>query len=247
MSLRETLRAHPEINDDELDDVIEIAARLQDERRTEEQGVSADEIRAVATELDIDPSLVDEALAIHRRQRQAAEAHAHQRQSRRRRGLWVGGAVFLAALFAFAGTASTGAADLRVASMHVDDAERQLRTVLQRQVGLVPQMAALTGAEIQRLTSLREQFENAETVQQAIDAAAHLNHAVAQELAALPAPGSKHESQLRLQVQHELSGSQNRTSAERQRYLEAVARWEQVASGVPGRLALALGLASQPE
>ena len=64
MSLRETVRRHPEVADHEVDDVIEIATRLQDERLAAKQGVSADQIRAVAAELDIDPALVDEALQV---------------------------------------------------------------------------------------------------------------------------------------------------------------------------------------
>ncbi len=247
MSLRETVRRHPEVADHEVDDVIEIATRLQDERLAAKQGVSADQIRAVAAELDIDPALVDEALQVHRQRSEDAENKAKRVKARRRVARRVGAGIVLAGLFFFASTVSSGASALAAATSNVSLTERMLMVVLQRQMDLAPQLVALTGAESPEITQLRDAFSQANTMQQRLDAAANINQALARQLGTLPPPASNAEAKLRLEVQYEIGGSQNRIANEHRRYQEALDKWDQAAATTPGRLAIALGLATRPE
>ena len=77
MSIRESLRARPDVPDADIDDIIGIAARLQDEARRPE-GASIEAVKAVAAELDIAPEHVEAAIGELERSRDAAQAAARE-------------------------------------------------------------------------------------------------------------------------------------------------------------------------
>lgn len=247
MSLLETIEKHPEIAADEVDDVIGIAARLQDEKRAIEPGVSPEELRAVAAELDIDPALVEQALGIYR-QEQAASVQAEA--GRRTVLLVVAGvlaATILAGVLAVGAMAATGASRLERAQSQLQQAELALDTVLERQAALLPQLAGLAGADASALERQANAVGSAPDVAARLAAAQALTTAMASQLGALPSPEGEAEAQLRLNLQYEIAGSTNRISAEKRRYDAARAGWDQEAGSTAGSWALRLGMAEAPD
>ena len=56
------MRQRPDIPDEEVDDIVALAARLKDEDPTRAQGATEEEVAEVAAELDIEPEYVEAAL-----------------------------------------------------------------------------------------------------------------------------------------------------------------------------------------
>jgi LemA protein len=247
MSLLETIEKHPEIAAHEVDDVIGIAARLQDEKRATKPGVTPEELRAVAAELDIDPSLVEQALGLYR-QEQAASVQAAA--GRRTTLLVVAGvltAMLVAGVLAVGAMAATGASRLEQTQRQVQQAELALDAVLDRQAALLPQLAGLAGADASALERHAAAVGSAPDVEGRLRAAQALGTAMANQLGALPAPENEAESQLRLNLQYEIAGSTNRITAERRRYDAARAGWDNEAATSAGSWALRLGMAEALE
>jgi LemA protein len=247
MSIRRSIEQHPAVAPDEVDDIIEVAARLQDQRGVTKPSVSPDEIRAVAAELDIDPSLVDEAIRVYRSERSAA---VEQRSSSRRRlllGAAVAGTMVVAALATCGAIGASGAARLDAASVKVQRSTTALEAVLERQASLLPQLTGLAGGDPAALSAAAQAAASAADMDARLQASRRLGEAMASQIAALPNSDDPSQAQLRLNLQHEISGSVNRITVEQRRYDDARDDWEREASTRAGRLALALGMAEPIE
>ena len=70
MSVREALYQRPDVPDEDVDDSVALAARLQAEQTPADRGGAAD-IAAVAAELDIEPQYVERALQQWQTQQEA--------------------------------------------------------------------------------------------------------------------------------------------------------------------------------
>lgn len=258
MSTREDLRRRPDIDESDLDDIIGIAAELQQqEHDARKDAMSADAVRGVAAELDIDPRYVDAAIAElrTRREHDRAQAEAAARSAaaasaarRRVLGLIAAGLLAVGAGGAVvgAGVAFAGAGAVADAAEDADAAATQLQGVLDRQASLAPQLVALGGGDPARLDALVREVHDAPTVAGRLDASERLAAELSRALAELPPAADAAAAQQRLNIQYELVGSQNRVSTERRRYEAARLAWEQAASRPTGRLAVSLGLAPDP-
>jgi hypothetical protein len=245
------------VADADIDDVIAIAARRQDDAREAAQGASRAEVAAVAAELDIGAEHVEAAID-ELRARRAAEAKARAKaeaESAARR-VWIGRAVALVGVAAIGvgglgiggtvGLAWLGAGGIRAAEAEAHAAESRLDAVLERQASLAPQLVGIAGGEGAELKELAKAVRSAPTVEGRLDAADELSAAMAERLGQLPPPATDAEATLRLQLHDEVTGSQNRISVELRRYREAVSSWESAASGPLGGLAVTLGFAYAP-
>ncbi|MBN2801443.1 MAG: hypothetical protein JXX28_20040 [Deltaproteobacteria bacterium] len=251
LQTRAALRARRDIDNEDIDDIIGLAAELQEQQRRERDAqASLAEVEAVAAELDIEPAYVEQAIqALHRRRAQAARELeraarvASARTGALLRGLAWGGGL----LFALAGGAGAlavqGASAAREARAELDAAEARLRAVLERQASLSAQLAALQGVDAAPLLAQADAVRGAETVDEALRDSAALSGAIAAELGRLPPAATEAEGQARLNQQYELSGAQNRITVEHRRYEERLARVSAVRSTPSARLARALGLA----
>ena len=252
-SLRSSLRARPDIPDEDIDDIIGIAAELQAHDRAARDGATLAEIEAVARELDVDPRYVDDAREELNRRR-AAEASmgqkaALQAQERRRRA---GIGVATALLVGLAWAAGMGIAvqatgqDLAAVAADVEHARSYLDGVLDRQAALVPQLVALSGGDPAPLQAAADQLRAAKDLDARLDASRALDAELARTLASLPPPANETEGVQRLGVQHELTGVQNRLQTESRRYRDAEQAWARANRGALAGLALRLGLVDAP-
>jgi hypothetical protein len=254
MSVRDKLRAEPDIPDGAVDDIVGIAARLKDEKLASQGGASVQEVADVAAELDIEPEYVQAALEQWRAEKasaaqaQQAERAAQQGARRRRKeAAWVGLGLVGVAVIGSLGVAWIGAVELRGAHEDVLLAEAQLGVVLERQAALAPQLVALSGGELTEVSALAQEVSSVASVADRLDHSKALGLAMASGLASAPQATTESQTQLRLNLQHELTGTQNRITAESRRYRLAQAAHRAAASSVSGRLATGYGLAPAPE
>ena len=252
-SLRSSLRARPDIPDEDIDDVIGIAAELQAHDRAESEGASLAEVEAVARELDIEPHYIDDALEELNRRRAAAAATnqkaALQAQERKRTaGIGVATAVVVGLLMLGGlGVAVQAASqDLAAAATNVEHARSYLDGVLDRQAALVPQLVALSGGDPEPLRAAADQLREADSLDARLDASRALDAELARTLARLPPPANETEGVQRLGVQHELTGVQNRLQVESRRYRDAELAWARANRGALAGMALQLGLVEAP-
>jgi len=87
MGIEETLRRRPDIPDDEVQEIIARAAKLQDAEATSRENLASDaDVAAVAKELDIEAHHVEAAIIQWRKEKEIKpEIEAHTRIKRRGR------------------------------------------------------------------------------------------------------------------------------------------------------------------
>ena len=253
MGTREVLVKRADVRNDDIDDIIGIAAELQEQERRDAEGASASDVASVAAELDIDPAYVDAAIGqLKLRREQAAraaetaarEAAEHQARTRRVGLIAAGVTAVLAAVFALGlgGVATLADSRLDTAANDQQRASANLSTVLQRQATLAPQLVALAGGPTGELTALADALREATTVEDQLRASDALGTAMATQLGRLPPPTDAATAQSRADLQHEVSGITNRITVERRRYDEATLVYEQAQQGLGASLAMGLGL-----
>lgn len=253
MGTREALRRHEGVDNDDIDDIIGIAQELQNARDDAESRATVEEIEAVADDLDIDPALVEEAIAVlQRRREEAAEAArleaaeaAASRARWARLGLIGGGglaAVAAGVLILVVGMAWSGSVAIDQAEAQVSSAERALDVVLERQASLVPQLVALSGGDSSGLDSLAAAVKGAATTDERLAASERLGEALVGRLGAMSSDDAGASAQQRLDLQHEIVGAQNRITTERRRVEEARAALAEAEASMTGGLARTLGL-----
>lgn len=218
--------------------MIGIAAELQARHDKEREGVTHEEARKVAAELDIDPALVEDATRELASRREAAAAAKARTRKTRLALTAVAGALAVLMLGAAAVRGGT-IAETRLAEAA---AESQLTRVIERQATLTPQFLALSGVHGKDVAPQVEAVRAAPDLTARQAASVALSDALSTELARLPPPATDAEAQLRLNLSYELVGAQNRIAAESGRWEVAHAAREQAESGVIGAVALGLGL-----
>ncbi|MCB9674310.1 MAG: hypothetical protein H6737_04285 [Alphaproteobacteria bacterium] len=253
MSTRETLVRRPDVPDEDIDDIIEIAARLQDADVDAKPVASVDDVRKVAAELDIDPAYVDRAINQLKAQREEdarrekAEA-AEASKTRARFGM--AGVALLAALgLGFVGISGVTGIVVLSADARMDEAlsakrhaEKNLETVLDRQAALAPQLVALAGGEARELTAKAAALKAADTIDAKLAASDALGLAMAEALGTLPPADDPSTQMSRANLQHEVSGITNRITVERRRYEEAALAYEEASAGIGAAVARGVGL-----
>lgn len=224
---RELVRRRPDVKADDVDEIVALAAELQDADREAAEAPTVAQVEAVASELDVDPAYVQPAIDALRHRRAEAEAarkaEEAERAARAVRIAGIGriaGAVGLGVVLVGSGVTlvaawSAGSA-IRAADAEVARTESALVAVLDRQQQLVPPLVALAGGavEVPRLVT------NA-PIEERLREADALSAELTQALSTLP-PTDPQTAQQRLNLQYELTGTQNRISVERRRWQDAL-------------------------
>jgi hypothetical protein len=239
---RQALKQRPDVPDDDIDDLIAIAAELQDRDRAQADRASLSEVEAVAGELDIEPRYVEEALGELQRRREADAAAARERTATLRKA-GLGAAGLVGCLLLLVGlSAATAVPSLRSTDTELQFATSQLDVVIDRQAALAPQLVALAGGRAADLDEAVAALQAADSVPERLAASDALGRRMAETLSALP-PTDDASTQLRLNLQHEITGTTNRVATERQRYEAAKVAHDRARQGLRAGLATSLGLA----
>lgn len=234
---RELLRRRGDVSERDIDDIIGIAAELQQAERDRASAPTVEDVQRVASELDIEPGYVQQAIEVLARRRASEAERKRQEEAARAqilaraRNVLLGGALtLLLALLVAAGLGGVGVSPVLGAQAQLQSSERALVAVLDRQEQLVPSLVALAGGELR----LPEVADDA-SIEERLAASEALARALAEALAALPADTAT--EQTRLNLQHEISGSANRIAVERRRWEQARAERQAASRTLTGRLA----------
>jgi transposase-like protein len=84
MSTKEALHRRKDIPDDQVEELVARAARIQDDAQRTPKVASESDIAAVAEELDIEPQYVEAAIAQWREEQQSAPAEASRERVKNR-------------------------------------------------------------------------------------------------------------------------------------------------------------------
>ncbi len=251
---RQHLFERADIANEDIDDIIGIAAQLHQAEIEAAEGASIEEVQAVAEELDIPSAYVEEAIAIlHSRREQELDIarKAELQAAHRRRTRWIvalSGLGVLGAAVVAAGAVVLDTVDsLAVSAANMEQSAGYVELVLDRQAGLVPQLVALSGGDPGELTPLAATLGQAGPLEVRLEASRALDLALGATLAALPAPQDETQAIQRLGLTHELTGVQNRLSTELRRLEDSRSDWERARRQTGAGIALTLGLADEPE
>lgn len=232
---RDALRRRADVAEADIDDIVAIAAELQEADRP--TGATLAEVQAVARELDIAPEYVERAVQEleARRSRQGEEDRRQAlRNAERRRiaAIAVGAGALVLLLLASTPLllAFVAASDIDAATANLEQREAYVGLILDRQAALVPQLVALSGGDAAALESALDAVRTANDLPSRLDAARALDAALARVLSTLPPPRGDADAMQRLGLQHELSGIQNRLGTEIRRLEDARRQLEQARS-----------------
>lgn len=254
---RETLAKRAGVRVEDVDDVIGLAGKLQEEDRAA-RGASVDEVKLVASELDIDPQFVEAAVLRLKDDRARAETeraavlaaeNATSDARKRIAGIVAAALLGVSVLIGGGGAIATVSSARAVHEQQVATtlAAGDLAVVLDRQLALVPQLIGLAGGDVASVKAARDQALGAESLDDRLRGSLLLDAALGEAVAALPPTDVAEIVQNRKDLQYELVGSRNRIDTERRRWEEARGAWENAASTPGGRLATGLGLAVAPD
>ncbi|MBM3270327.1 MAG: hypothetical protein FJZ01_22055 [Candidatus Sericytochromatia bacterium] len=243
---REELGRQHHIPEDDLDDVLEIAQRLQHQAQAARPGVSRQDLDKVASELAIEPQYVEQAVGELERSRERAARERQARAAARQKLLRTALAGVLAVVVGTGALGAVGAAGVNGAAQRAASARTALEVVIDRQVALLPQLVALGGGTTGSLGRYEARLRDARTVAEKLAVSRDLATAMASRLGQLPPATDPAAAQQRLSLQHEVVGMQNRITTEQRRYQEAVDAWRGAASSPTGRIAMSLRWAPRP-
>jgi hypothetical protein len=239
------LQRERRLPNDQLDEVIARASQLQEQARADNAQLTMSEVKAVGGELDIDPRFIEAAIVALERERAEAVGARERRRVFGRKLLLAGAALAVLALV----PVWIAGGRVRAAAARAEAAEAALASVLDRQARLLPQLLALSGAgtaDLSDLESHRQRVLNAREISERVVAAERLAGAMTNILVHMNTRPAPADSQMRLSLQHELVGAQNRITTEHRRYEESLTAWRAAAQSPLARVAAVLTLAPSP-
>ena len=246
MNIHESLQSRPDIPDEDVDDIVALAAALQDEEQKLDAGASASDIARVAAELDIDSRFVETAIEQWRAAKQAdADQAALDARTQSRTIKMFASTVALVMVVVISSAlilGTVGSSNLKAADIAVETAQTQLEVVLDRQIALAPQLVIAGGGSTERVAHIAETLSRETDIDARLRGSTELGVEMSRSLAEAPSDATDATAQMRLNLQYELTGTQNRISTETQRLREAQDAHARAATSLTGRLATQLGM-----
>lgn len=227
-------------------EVLELASRYYAEQ---ENSYAHSELVEAATEAGIPTQLIEQAIKdIQEQQRQKIEL---ERQVSKRRKRWLKISAALLAAFALWNIWIYNS--LSRAALKTEAAWAQVENQLQRRADLIPNLVSLTQTYAQQekelislLINSRQTYLEAVTSQEKAVAIIEVNQAIEHFRNYATTHPQLQSSQLLVNLQYELTGTENRLAVERMRYNRTVEDYNQKIQGFPNfLLAKALGFNKQ--
>lgn len=215
--------------------VLEKAGQLY-LQKTGSEGYSLEQLMDAGSEAQIPPELIQQAY----QQLQQEQEEAKQRKAQRQQFLMMGGAI--ATLFPILGAIWVGGTynHLNAAKTGVEGKWAQVENQLQRRADLIPQLTQVAQSYasseqqmIQELAKAQTAFVNADTIAQKQAASGQVKDAIAQFQTVATRNPSLQSSELFINLQYEMAGTENRIATERMRYNQAVQHYNQSLQAFP--------------
>ena len=238
----------PEIRlpEDIVPEVLELASRYYVEHA---QSYSVSELVETGKEAEIPAEFIEQ--AIQEIKAKHFSKLEHQKEARRQRQMFLKISAGILAAIALWGIWTYNS--LSSAFFQVEASWAQVENQLQRRADLIPNLVSMTQAYAQQekeLVSLliqsHEAYLQAVTHEQKVAASSFLNQALGHFRNYVTANPQLQSSQLFINLQYELVGTENRLAVERMRYNRAVQAYNKKNQGFPNSiLAKALGFQNQ--
>ncbi|MGK7875017.1 MAG: LemA family protein [Xenococcaceae cyanobacterium] len=222
-------------------EVLELAARLYAQQQS---SYSVADLIQAGAEAEIPPELIEQAIEQVQARRREEQAQ-RQRDQELRKQLLLGLCGVAAVVLLWGGwtyNSLTGAAN------QVDAAGAQVENQLQRRADLIPQLVKVTEAYAQQerelvtmLVQSGSSYLQASTLAEKAAATAQMNSAIARFQTYFAANPQLQSSQLFVNLQYEIAGTENRIATERMRYNKAVQAYNQKVRSFPNSLITNLG------
>jgi len=229
--------------------VLEKASRLYQEQQ-KEKAYSLEELTAAGSEVQIPPELMQQAYE----QLQQEQADIVLKKAQVQRNLKLGGALAIALSLVTALWIGRVYNSLSMAETVVEGKWAQVENQMQRRADLIPQLTQVTESFVSReeniidaLSAARADFLTATTVAERSAANEEMKGAIAQFQAFAASNQQLQSSQLFINLQYEIAGTENRIATERMRYNQAVGAYNQSVKEFPRAIAASiLGFEQQP-
>ncbi|MGB3768955.1 MAG: LemA family protein [Phormidesmis sp.] len=229
--------------------VLEKASRLYQEQQ-KEKAYSLEELTAAGSEVQIPPELMQQAYE----QLQQEQADIVLKKAQVQRNLKLGGALAIALSLVTALWIGRVYNSLSVAETVVEGKWAQVENQMQRRADLIPQLTQVTESFVSReeniidaLSAARADFLTATTVAERSAANEEMKGAIAQFQTFAASHQQLQSSQLFINLQYEIAGTENRIATERMRYNQAVGAYNQSVKEFPRAIAASiLGFEQQP-
>ena len=239
---------NPEIRlpEDIAPEVLELASRYYAEHTL---SYSASELVEAGKEAEIPAEFIEQAIQEIQAKRFSKLEHQKQARQQRQMFLKIGAGILAASALWSIWTYNS----LSSAASQVEASWAQVENQLQRRADLIPNLVSVTQAyarQEKELVSLlvqsHEAFGQALTPEEKAAASSEVNQAFGRFLDYVAANPQWQSSQLFVNLQYELAGTENRLAVERMRYNRAVQAYNQKIQGFPNfLLAKALGFQNQ--
>lgn len=227
---------HLRIPQDHAQDILAIATRRYAETV---KGYSATDLVRAGEEVQIPDEFIREAIV------EVRARYQHQQANRQQIKIWLRFALSSAAAIVAIMTAwgiSTYNA-LSHAESEVIAAQAQVENQLQRRADLIPQLVRVTQdyadheqALVSMLVAARQQYLDAQTHAEKVEAIATINQAIDDFYDVANAYPKLQASQLFINLQYEITGTENRIAVERMRYIEAAQTYNRRTDQIPNSL-----------
>lgn len=217
-------------------EVLELASRYY---ANHNQGYSASELVAAGKEVDIPAEFIQQAIRdVQTRQQQKIEDKKRLHHLRQR--LLIVGAGIVAVLAVWIGWTYNS---LQGSNTRVEAAWAQVENQLQRRADLIPNLVNVTQAYakqekdlISLLVQSRQAYMQAITPEEKAGAVVQINQAIDRFQNYAAANSQLQSHQLFINLQYELTGTENRLAVERMRYNQAVQAYNQQIQSFPNSL-----------
>lgn len=217
-------------------EVLELASRYY---ANHTQSYSASELVAAGKEVDIPVEFIQQAIRdVQTRHKQQLEKQKHLAQMRQRLLIFGAGMVTTLAVWT-----SWTYNSIQSSSTRTEAAWAQVENQLQRRADLIPNLVNVTqiyAKQEKELVSLlvqsRQAYLQAPTLNEKATATVQINQAINRFRNYAATNPQLQSSQLFLNIQYELTGTENRLAVERMRYNQAVQAYNQKTQSFPNLL-----------
>lgn len=227
------MNSNSAIPKDMVPSVLEKASRLYQQQNAD---YSLAELMAAGSEVSLPPELIQQAYQELQQEKEAAISN----KLRQHRQLQVGGAIAATSIL-ITGLWTAGVYNsLNAAKTTVEGKWAQVENQMQRRADLIPQITQVAQSYVTReesimaeLNAARDSFLNAATAEEQSAANEEMKSAIAQFQAFAANSQQLQSSELFINLQYEIAGTENRIATERMRYNQAVEAYNQSAQSFP--------------
>lgn len=217
-------------------EVLELASRYY---ANYTQSYSASELVEAGEEVRIPAEFIQQAIQDVQAKQQQQQERQKRRQQQRQMALMVSAGLLAGLVLWSLWTYNA----LSGAAARTEAAWAQVENQLQRRAELIPSLVSVTQAYAQQerelvslLAQSRQTYWQAATPEAKAEAMAGVNAAIGRFRDYAAANPSLQSSQLFINLQYELAGTENRLAVERRRYNQAVQAYNQKREGFPNAL-----------